>query len=251
MTAVTTTTPTWGDPTTSTPPSTAWSAPATEPAEADGSAGGGSRKGLVLVLALLAIVGIVVALVLVGDDDDVSSDDADRYASQIAEQLQGQGSVSDEDAKCVGDYVVDEIGASRLKDVNLSSSEAPPELEADFQDAVQDAFTECNVSLRDSSSTEGTDDALSLGPLQATDSSATDEASQMTEQQYVDYYTSQLGLSQEKAECLAQRSADTVASGETAQDEATAKFYEWLTECNISLEELQQSAADSGSSGTG
>ena len=55
--------------------------------------------------------------------------------------------MSDEDAKCVGEYVVDEIGASRLKDVNLSSSEAPPELEADFQDAVQDAFTECDVSL--------------------------------------------------------------------------------------------------------
>ena len=90
MTAVTTTTPTWGDPTTSTPPSTAWLRPHPDhrAGRADGS---GSRKGLVLVLALLAIVGIVVALVLVGDDDDVSSDDADRYASQIAEQLQDQG----------------------------------------------------------------------------------------------------------------------------------------------------------------
>ena len=50
----------------------------------------------------------------------------------------------------------------------------------------------------------------------------------MTEQQYVDYYSVPLGLSEEKAECLAERSADAVASGETAQDEATAKFYEWL-----------------------
>ncbi|HJR24862.1 MAG TPA: hypothetical protein VJ804_05270 [Acidimicrobiales bacterium] len=200
-----------------------------------------------MAVAIGAIVAIVIALVITGDDE---GDDGagSSFAAQFSEQLQSQSQVSEDQADCVGEYVVDEIGASRLESLRaLEDRTAPPELQEDFDQAVQRALTECEVDQQDLVPDSSTDGGASDG-LSA---EVTAPSQVMTEAQYEDYYKTSLGLADEDAKCLAARSAEAEASGEIEEGDGISQFYQWVDECGIDPDELFQTiaTADAGTTG--
>ena len=236
---------TWDQPTTvaATPspsPASTWGQPlpTEDPLPAPAPEGKGkSRWGLLLVIALGAIVGVVVALVVFSDDDDGGV--ADSFAAQLSEQMQQSTSVSEDQADCVADYVVDEIGESRIESVaQLQTRSAPPELQQDFDRAVQRALTECNVDQADlvppSGETEGAADS---------ETATTAQTQVRTEGQYKAYYQEALGLSEEDAACLAQHSAEAEESGGIDPGDGASQFYRWVDDCGIDPDELFTSAS--------
>ena len=195
----------------------------------------------------------MVALVLTKDDDGGGTS-GDRIAAKFAEQLQDQTRVTDEQARCVGQYVVDEIGASRLQDVqDLQQSNAPADVQADVNQAVQRAFTECDVAQADllpPDESGGTSGAVGTDAT-AEGSSTVPSGQILTESQYKDYYQQSLGLSEEDAACLAARSSEAEASGEIEQGDGVSQFYQWVDDCGIDPDELFQSIATADTSAGG
>ncbi|MDP1818735.1 MAG: hypothetical protein Q8K58_02435 [Acidimicrobiales bacterium] len=64
----------------------------------------------------------------------------------IAESLSADGSLSEEDAQCVAQFVVDELGSEQLLESG-DLQNASPEVQAQFTAALTAAATECGVSL--------------------------------------------------------------------------------------------------------
>ena len=58
------------------------------------------------------------------------------------------------------------------------------------------------------------------------------------EDQIADAYESSLGLSREKAECLAGKISDAVRSGQLDQEEAMSEIFEYLSDCDIDMSEI-------------
>jgi hypothetical protein len=197
-----------------------------------------SRWGLLLVIALGAIVGVVVALVVFGDDDEGGG--GDTFAAQLSEQMQQSTSVSEEQADCVGDYVVDEIGESRIESVaQLQARSAPPELQEDFDRAVQRAITECDIDQADLVPPSGDTGGAGDGATATT----APQTQVRTEAQYKAYYQEALGLPEEDAACLAQHSAEAEESGSIDEGDGASQFYRWVDECGIDPDELFTSAS--------
>jgi hypothetical protein len=242
------TTSTWTAPAGPIPhPSAAEGATAPPPYAAPGEAGpptgdGRSKRLLLLLLALVVIVGVIVALVLMGDDDE-GGGDADEIAERISATLQDDLAMEDGPADCIGEHIVDEIGASRLQDVDFDAPEAPADLEDDFNAAFNAAIAECDLDPEDLSGAadgdaagggEGDDEADGEGDISDPEEFA---------QQLAASYGSTLGISEEKATCLAERMVQAVESGELTQDEAFGEFFQYLEGCQISLEELNPTTA--------
>lgn len=53
-----------------------------------------------------------------------------------------------------------------------------------------------------------------------------------------DTYEQSFGLDRDKAECLASRMADVVESGELSEEDAMTQIFDYLEDCDISMEEL-------------
>ena len=89
-----------------------------------------SKRGLLIGGAILAVVAIAVIafLALGGDDDD--SDVRGQLASQLSEQADEAGAdISDDDAECLADSIIDELGEDAFEGVDFNADEPPAEIE--------------------------------------------------------------------------------------------------------------------------
>ena len=230
-------TSTWGAaPSVEDPYATAAPAPASPEPPEEGS---NRRKLLLLLVALAVIIGVIVALVVVGgDDDDSSGGDGDAIAQRISETLQDDLDMEEGPADCIGDHIVDEIGAARLQDVDFSAPEAPADLEDDFNEAFNDAIGVCDLDPSDLGRGGGDEGASGDDETRSTLLSSSEFRQSLAET-----WQSTLGLSEEKATCLADQMASAVERGEHTQDEAYGEFFQYLDPCQISLEELTPTTA--------
>ncbi len=89
-------------------------------------------------------------------------------------------------------------------------------------------------SVVDDDSDDGDDD-----PVVDDDPSTDDvEIPDDIEEQIADAYESSLGLSREKAECLADKISGAVQSGELDQEEAMSEIFGYLSDCDIDMSEI-------------
>lgn len=191
---------------------------------------GGSKKGLLIGGGVLAVVALAVAafLLLGGDDDDDNS----ALEASIASQLRADGGLTDEQAECMAGYLVEEIGADRLEDVDFTADEPPPELEDEFNEASDGVAAACGMPTDgedDPVVDDGSEDASDLGDVDF------DAGSQ---EMLADIYEESLGLDREKAECLAGRIAEAISSGSLTEEQAMSDMFNYLEDCDISLEEI-------------
>lgn len=209
-------------------------------AESPGDGSGGTRRRLLIGVGVLALVAILAGVFLLGGDDDDGGDLQTRIANQIREG--GQSGLDQEEAECLAGELIDKVGAEKLEQVDFTA-EAPPE---DVADEINDAFVEaiptCDIEL-DGSAEEGDEgdtdspDATTPGDgsTDSTLSSAQlDEFRELLSTQYRD----NLGLSEEKSDCLADTMADAIQSGELDENQSFDAFFQYLETCDISVSEL-------------
>jgi len=154
----------WGDPTTQGPvtpadPTATWPAspapppPPTFPPPAapglggpggpEGPAAAGSKRNLLIGGGILAAVAAaVVAFLLLGGDDD---GDRDRIRGEMAAQIRADSDLTNAQAECMADAVIDEIGTERLKDVDFSADDPPEDLADDFFKAALASLDKCDI----------------------------------------------------------------------------------------------------------
>jgi hypothetical protein len=210
-------------------PTAAWATIPVEEAEpataATRTAGGrrGSRR-LIVLIALAALVAIVVVIVLLatGSNDRDSRTSAGRALSgQLAGRLRSANGFSPKDADCVSDYMVDHLGTTRLKGVDLTGEQVPSALQSDFAKALGDGIVSCKVR-----SPGGTSD----GGAPALPNPE-DEAS--TKQLLMSFYELRLGLNPTQAQCLADQMFALLQSGKATLGNATEQIPTAAKSCNI------------------
>jgi len=241
-------------PVASSDPTAAWPTPPAPPppptytGPPPGDAGGPPPPGdranrRVLVGAgILAVVAIVVAALLLGGGDDDGDDDV---RAQLASQLRAGSGLSQSQAECVADAVVDDLGAERFKGVDFNADEPPPGLSEDLFDAAFDSFDKCEIDAADfggdtSDTSDSTDDVQPNGTTETTDDDLIGGGSLPPdfEEQIAQIYEDSLGLPPDKAACLAGKMADAVSSGDLTQDEAMSDVFSYLSDCDIQLSEI-------------
>lgn len=230
--------PTIAGPTTAGDPTAQWP-PAPTPPTASGSPveepeSSGSKKGLLIGGGILAAVIVaVVAFLLLGGDDD----DAEDIEARIASEISADGSVTDEQARCMASHIVDEIGADRLQDVDFDAEEPPPEIADELIDASFGAFEECG-GLPDVD--EGDDPVVDEEEPSSDDTSdpGAVDFDANAEEMLADIYEQSLGLDRDQAECLAGRISEAIDDGSLTEEEAMSEMFGYLSDCDISLEEI-------------
>ncbi|MET0903418.1 MAG: hypothetical protein ABWZ52_09270, partial [Acidimicrobiales bacterium] len=255
---------------------------------ADGGGDGGSKRGLVLGGANLAAVAIAVIAILAlgGDDDDPS------VRAELASAIQDDTDLTQSEAECVADLLVDEAGEDAFEDTDFSADDPPTEFIAAFLAVGPQTFVDdCGVDESTfSGSTDSTDDgdedledledACAEGDFSACDDLyfASDLGSELEEfgstcggiaepqdglceltnggedeatdglpdgfadgsfeDMLTDTYQEMFGISEEKARCLAEQISGAVQDGELNEDQITSEIFDYLEECDISLDEI-------------
>lgn len=240
------------------PPSYSAPPPPTAPvAPAAAAASGGSKKGLMIGVGVLVLVALAVgAFLLLGGDDD---SDRDRIRAGLISALNEDGDFTDEEAGCMADHLIDEIGEDKLEGVDFTADEPPAEIEDEFFAAAFSAMSECDIDMggfggddggtddgsaddgmTDDSATDdgGTDDAFGDDGDFGTDFGTDDAFGAEFEEMLADIYADSFGISQEKAECLAGKIADAMDSGELGEEEMMSDIFEYFEECDISMSEI-------------
>jgi hypothetical protein len=92
-------------------------------------------------------------------------------------------------------------------------------------DTTDETFGFCE---EDDSGSDGSSDGFSDGG----------ELPDNFEEILADTYETSLGLERDKAECLAGKLADVIESGEISEDEAMTEIFGYLSDCDISMEEI-------------
>lgn len=292
------------------PPPTAPLAPA-----AAASASSGSKKGFLIGLGVLLVValGVGAFLLLGGDDDggdrdriraelasaiqssrDVTDDQADCLADHVIDEigedrLEGvdfsaegppedlrddylaavesndcgvdpdggtrqevydammteilaEGDLTESEADCMVEHLIDEIGLDRLEGVDFSADEPPADLADDFEDAFGSGIVACDIDVSGTGGASGddggTDDAFGDDGDLGTDFGTDDAFGAEFEEMLADIYADSFGISQDKAECLAGKIADAMDSGELGEEEMMSDIFEYFEECDISMSEI-------------
>jgi len=237
-------------------PTTTWSAPSPPPpaggygappppvspippAPVSGS-GGGSKKGFLIGLGVLVVVALVVGAVLLLGDDDDDGDDRDRIRAEMV-ALMTDGGIDRDDAGCVADRMIDDLGVGRLRDVDFDADRPPADLEDDFEAAAADAMAECGVfDLGD----DDVDLDVDLDDLDQGDDLGIDEDLDLGElgpefeEVLADTYAETFGLDADRARCLAERIADAMETGAVDESQMMSAVFDSLSECDIDLSEI-------------
>ncbi len=210
------------------------SAPPIGPASTDGS--DGPRRNILIGLGILVVVAIVAFLALSSDDDDSGSA---AISTRLADSLQdGTPGLADDDADCLADRIVDQIGSDRLEGVDFDAERAPTgDVGPDFVEAYADAVRECDVNP-DGSSSDATDDGSTSGDTDGDDSIPDIGDLDSFRDLLADQYEQTLGLPRDKAECLADAMGEAVSKGQLDQQDAFGDFFDYLDSCEISLDEI-------------
>ncbi|MEO7570952.1 MAG: DUF2510 domain-containing protein [Acidimicrobiales bacterium] len=210
-----------------------------------GPSDGGSKKGLLIGGGILAavVIAVIAFLALGGDDDsdgDRASNDADTTTTERDADEDGGGDGAEpaggEEGSYGSDPELDELydqcedGDFQACDDLFFDSPAGSEYE-DFGDTCGERNEPSGtcVSLYEEGGDSGglTDGLTDAGELPAD-----------FEDILADTYEESLGLSREKAECLAGSLSEDIKSGELDEEEAVGAFMEYLSDCDISLEEI-------------
>lgn len=180
-----------------------------------------SRAGLAIGVALLAVVAIVIALVVLVGGDDGKDNSAAAISRRMADKLQQEEGLRTEDARCVADRLVDELGTDRLEDVDLDADQPPKDLQDDINEAFPKAITACHVG----------------GPSTFEHQSDLDSYLEQLTNSFLSMY----GLTAEQAQCLAQAMTPAIGSS-TSLDDAFGQFREDLAACGITDDDLRTPA---------
>jgi hypothetical protein len=177
----------------------------------------GSKRGLLIGGGMLAVVvlAIVAVLALGGGDDD---NDEDRTA--MISGLRDSG-LSDSEAECLADGLIDEVGADELKGEDFSDQ---PDAVSD--DVLQAELEDCDI---DEQALGG--DSEDDGVLDGTETPEGFE--DMLSGVYED-----MGIPADKAQCLADRIAESVGSGELSEEAAMSDFLSFFEDCDIDPSEI-------------
>ena len=245
--------PTAVTPTAPADPTAAWSTtpgapipPLPQPATASSNGNGGSKKGLLIGGAILAAVIILVIAALAFGGDDKGSTDALRADLVGLMTDEGEAGFSQRDAECAAGVVIDEIGADRLEGVDFDAEEPPPGLEDDFGAAMLKAVQHCNIDMMggnigggDTTTTEASPErtTTTAGTTPTSTGGSTDLPADF-EKLLADTYESTFGLSRPQAECLAGKLSDSIKSGELSENQAASAVFDYLADCDISLDEF-------------
>lgn len=249
--------PGWGDPTTTQPttpqPAAAGDTTAVWPAAAPGpippgptppgpptgatmsAASSGSKKGLMIGAAALAAVAVVVAALLLSGGN--KNDDRDRIRTQMAAQINQGGHLSKDQASCIADAIIDEVGVEKLKDVDFTASEPPPAIADALTAAAVGSLAKCNVDASDLVRPTDTTDG-STATSGGTFGSGADLPADF-EQQLATIYEKSMGLPRVKARCLAGKIRDAIRSGDLSQEQAMSDIFGYFAACNIDMSELK------------
>lgn len=245
--------PTAVTPTAPADPTAAWSTtpgapipPLPQPATTGSNGNGGSKKGLLIGGGILAAVIILVIAALAFGDDDKGSTDALRADLVGLMTADGEAGFSQRDAECAAGVVIDEIGADRLEGVDFDAEEPPPGLEDDFGAAMLKAVQHCNIDMMggnigggDTTTTEASPErtTTTAGTTPTSTGGSTDLPADF-EKLLADTYESTFGLSRPQAECLAGKLSDSIKSGELSENQAASAVFDYLADCDISLDEF-------------
>jgi hypothetical protein len=224
------------------PPGPTFTPPAPVDTDGDEGGGGGSKRRLLLGVGVVAVIAVIVGVLLLGGGSD--GDLQTRISSEIRDG--GQSGLSKKEADCLAGELIDEMGADKLKDVDFSAEDPPAAIADDLNDAFVAAIPKCKIDLNDgttgTTSADGSDAGSTDG---ATATSLSKEEIGQFRDMLADQYRDNLGLSEEKADCLANTMADAIGRGELDENQSFESFFQYLSDCDISVSEL------GGASGSG
>ena len=209
---------------------------------ADPSGGGGSKRGLIVGGAILAAVAIAVTAFLA-----LGGDDEDDVRSQLASTIAADSEMSDDQASCVADLVVDEAGEDAFDGADFDAEDPPPEFVAAVGSiGIDTLMEECDLDEQafgdpgstDEGTDEGTDESADGGLDPSTTGGFTDGG---MEDILTDAYE-EMGLSEEQASCLTDRIVEAMESGELNQEEAMSEVFSYLSDCDISMDDFDPNA---------
>lgn len=192
------------------------------------SGGGGSKKGLLVGGGILAAVAIaVVAFLALSKDDDKKTDNASSTdTTDTTEGSGGEGAYgSDPTLDALYDDCKDGDYAACDELYNQSPTGSEYGAFANTCGERNDPSGYC-VDLYE----DGGGDSGGL-----TDSA---ELPPNFEDLLADTYEDTLGLSRDKAECLAKKLTEAIEDGSLDQEQVTTDFLDYLSDCDISLEEI-------------
>ena len=92
------------------------------------------------VLALVAAA-VLAACGSSGDDSP------DEVQADLAEELQAQLALDEEQADCFAGVLVDEIGADELQDIDFTAQEPPAGMQEEFTAAAALAIDTCDIDI--------------------------------------------------------------------------------------------------------
>ncbi len=172
----------------------------------------GSKRGLLIGGGILVVVAIVIAVILAtsGDDDDGETPFAGQEVAEL-EELRDQCEAGDLPA-CDDLYFAADLGS----DLEEFGSTCGGTAER------QDGF--CEETEGGEQEAPGLTDGFSDG--------------EDLEDVITESYQETFGVSEEKARCLAEKVSDAIEDGSLSEEQAMSEIFEFLEDCDISLEEI-------------
>jgi hypothetical protein len=252
--------PTWSGPEavedalapTSSVPSPGAMGPEVELATGEGGGRSRTRRNLLVAGVLVLVVAIVAVLAIRGDDDDSSRG---AIKTRIVDSLtsDSDAGIGRKQAECIADKVIDDVGADRLADVDFDADEVPGgDVGADLERAYVSALGSCSSdgSSADDGSTGSTRDSsdTSDGERATDGGSIADQLGGLSHGQLKEQLVSQyeaMGLTHEKADCLAEEMATALEKDGTGSNDVFSDFFDYLDDCDVSLDELGGTATTS------
>jgi len=202
---------------------------------------GGSKKGLLIGGAVLAaiLIGLLAWLALKDDDGDDSDTDTVAQTTQPEDEATddtADDTATTESTEATEDTVGDDASAEELRDACTDGDFAAcdqlyflSELGSDDEEFGSTCGDRAEPQSGFCEATNGGEDPLDEDALGGGD----------PEEMLADIYESSMGLSQAQAQCLAGKVAEVMGEGSFDEEEAAAEMFDFLSECDISLDDIQ------------
>jgi hypothetical protein len=137
--------------------------------------------------------------------------------------------------------LIDKVGADKLKGVDFTADTPPEAIADELNKAFVDAIPTCDIDLSgttDTTDKDASDEGSSDSSDDTTDTSIDPAELDSFKDMLATQYEQTLGLSKEKATCLAGVMAEAVQSGKLSEQDSFNEFFQYLDGCNISISEL-------------
>ena len=202
---------------------------------------GDSKKRWLMIGGIAAVILLIIAAAVAassGGDDKV---DARQLRADLASKFRMESDISEAQAACKADIYIEDVGPSALGGLDLTDPDAqPPAKMVDELDAADARATdECNIvtvpPFESSTTTEGgsglpTPTSIGIGNPGSLPPGY--------EKALANAYVQTFGLTEEKATCLAHAVGEAIRTGEITDSESASGVLKFLTDCDISLDEV-------------